>query len=125
MAKIVKEREPVVVVEYAREFLDETQAGYSFDCNENGELDLSKLSECAIENYKKCINGDFPELEDKGVVRYERKYTEPAIIQCDCKTEFPLIDSYYGACSCPNCNQWYNLFGQRLNPPEMWEEDLE
>ena len=26
--------------------------------------------------------------------------------------------------SCQSCGQLYNAFGQRLQPPHMWEEDL-
>ena len=29
-----------------------------------------------------------------------------------------------GAFECA-CGQWYNMFGQELNPPEDWEEPLE
>ena len=34
-----------------------------------------------------------------------------------------LYDRYRAACQCPKCGRWYNLFGQELLPPEMWEED--
>lgn len=125
MAKIIRERQPVVYVEYTREFTDETNSGYSFYCNANGELDMSKMSEAAIKNFQRCLNGDFPELTDRGIVRRELRTMEPAVMKCDCNTEFQLTNQYYGACSCPTCDQWYNLFGQKLNPPGLWEERMD
>lgn len=46
----------------------------------------------------------------------------PAIAKCDCGEEFPLENQYLGACECPGCGQWYNLFGQELNDPSTWSE---
>ena len=58
--------------------------------------------------------------------RINPDYVEPAIMRCEnCGTEFDLTDEYYGACQCPECGQWYNLFGQTLLPPDEWEEDLD
>ena len=34
-----------------------------------------------------------------------------------------LWDQYYGACRCPKCGKWYNLFGQSLLSPDYWEMD--
>lgn len=31
---------------------------------------------------------------------------------------------HLGACEWPTCGQWYNLFGQKLLPPDRWEEDF-
>lgn len=28
-----------------------------------------------------------------------------------------------GACQCPKCGKWYNIFGQALLDPEFWEDD--
>lgn len=50
-------------------------------------------------------------------------YVEPALARCTCGTEFALTDEYMGACSCPNCGRWYNLFGQSLRNPSEWEEN--
>lgn len=44
--------------------------------------------------------------------------------KCDCGEEIILMcfpPTY--ACDCPNCGQYYNAVGQKLKPPEEWEED--
>lgn len=49
--------------------------------------------------------------------------------RCDCGTEFPLMSlsggRYAGTCSCPNCDQYYNIFGQKLKNPEEWDDEDE
>lgn len=37
--------------------------------------------------------------------------------------EYELVNQYQGACPCPKCGQWYNLFGQELINPQYWEEE--
>ena len=37
-----------------------------------------------------------------------------------CSEEFYLQDEYRGACECPRCGQWFNLFGQELTDPRGW-----
>ena len=124
MAKIIKERTREVSIEYYREFLHKTNGQeYSFPCDEKGEV--SNLPEVAKPNYNNCVAksvGEDAEFLDKGIVKYEKPYTEPAIIRCDCGEEFYLENQYLGACECPKCSQWYNLFGQRLKPPHLWED---
>ena len=34
-----------------------------------------------------------------------------------------MYNAYMGACECPCCGQWYNLFGQSLIDPKYWYED--
>lgn len=61
----------------------------------------------------------------KDIIRPEREangYKPPAYGTCHCGGTVELTDEYMGACECPNCGQWYNLFGQELLPPDMWEE---
>lgn len=50
-------------------------------------------------------------------------YIEPRLARCVCGTEFHLVNQYQGACDCPGCGRWYNLFGQSLRDPSEWEED--
>ena len=49
---------------------------------------------------------------------------EPATGKCDCGEEITLHCNWYGATQC-DCGQWYNASGQALNPPEMWEENMD
>ena len=63
--------------------------------------------------------------EHKTEVRFDLfiDYKEPAHGTCICGEEVSLWDQYYGACECPKCGRWYNLFGQELVAPEHWETD--
>ena len=96
-----------------------TGCGYGFDCTENGNPIFHNESQ--KENYNYCIT--HPEkFKDLGVQERIRTYKEPAKRICHCGTKIYLTNQYLGACKCPECGQWYNLFGQELLPPEMWED---
>jgi len=43
----------------------------------------------------------------------------------NCGNKFILRDQYMGACDCPECGQWYNIFGQQLKNPKYWFDDEE
>lgn len=93
--------------------------GFTFSCKENGEpiftMDAQKI------NFNYCLK--HPEMfQDLGVQERIYEYTEPAKGICHCGNEILLINEYLGACECPECGQWYNLFGQELLPPTHWEE---
>lgn len=119
MAKIIRERTREKIVEYYREFVNtKTTQRYSFPCNKDGNL--LDLNEIAKENYNNCITSEH--YKDEGIIEYEKMYTSPAILLCDCGQEIFLENQYLGACECPKCEQWYNLFGQKLKPPHMWED---
>ena len=121
MLTIIKKRERKSETYYTYDFDINRSGGFAFPCDENGVVDESKLNEYALDNYKKCMA--HPEkFEWKGVKKHKYSYTEPAIGKCHCGEEFELIPQYMGACECPNCGQWYNIFGQELLPPVQWEE---
>lgn len=82
------------------------------------------MNDGALKNYNWCLEHPEKFTSDSGhIVKHEQNYTESAIGRCVCGTEFPLEDQYMGACQCPKCKQWYNLFGQSLIDPEYWEDD--
>ena len=120
---IIRERHKEEQVEYNRQFTyvgEYFGNGFSFPCDENGNL-CDDLTDAAKENFAWCLA--HPEkVVDNGVVRQVRSWTVPALFKCECGFEFYLTDEYMGACECPGCGQWYNLFGQELNDPSMWEE---
>ena len=121
MLEIISERRPVVDVEFFREFtyVDDPYSGYSFPCDSDGTVHFK--CEEAKENYEYAVS--HPELiKDLGIVKREYKYTEPAVGKCSCGEEVALEDHYLGACQCPNCGKWYNIFGQELVSPEYWED---
>ena len=108
-------------VEYELVFDDGHNNGYGFPCDKSGKV--SGLSEDAEKNLAYCLA--HPERFERynEVVTYKSWYTEPGHGTCICGHEVELYDQYYGACSCPKCGQWYNLYGQSLLPPEQWETD--
>lgn len=127
MAHIIKESEHKVNVWYERvfDYEGEPGCGYGFPCDKDGNLSPDLL-DVAYDNYKKCLAGvehNGKKLIDKGVVKYEQGYREPAQLKCNCGEVISLVNEYLGACSCPKCGQWYSLSGQELLPPKMWEEN--
>ena len=56
--------------------------------------------------------------------RGEEYYRSPAYVRdTKCGCEFYLEDEYYGTCQCPNCGQWFNLFGQEVLAPSQYDID--
>lgn len=122
MGKIIRERERVTKISYEVNFYtrdtDEICSGYP--CTENGELKMSEMEQCAINNYNKDLKN--PNLYYR-VKKWQHTYTENALFRCDCGKEFNLYDSFMGACDCPKCGQWYSILnGQKLNPVETWDK---
>ena len=126
MLEIIRERQVVTRVEHFISFTDADGCGYNFDADEQGNIMFNpECEECQRQNYEAAIEAGpeaFPVEFNEHVVRKFR-YTEPAVGKCRCGEEFELVNQYQGACPCPKCGQWYNLFGQELINPEYWEED--
>ena len=120
--EIIKNRTPVEEVRRTIEFdwPDEPGAGYSFEADEAWNPIF--LCELGKENYNACMSGKF---KINGPFRRENRFTrmEPAQGKCSCGTVVELVDQYQGACQCPGCGRWYNMFGQALIDPEYWEDD--
>lgn len=116
--KIIKEREHKIKIDYTRcfEWKDSPGAGFSFPVDENGNFTNPYDSPQAVKNFEMCIN-DTDKLIDRGIVKHETSYTEPAIGICDnCGSEVELY-SFTNECEC-GC--LYNMFGQALRPQEEW-----
>ena len=114
-------RRRVEVTEYRLCFYKDETGGYAFDCDKDGNLS-DKLTDCAMENYRECMEHPerFPYYWND-VRKHTYTYTENAHGTCECGREVSLYNQYMGACEC-ECGRWYNLFGQELNPPSAWEE---
>lgn len=108
-----------VAERYSVVFDDGHHNGFSFPREKDGTL--LPLNPAAKENYDFCMKS--PERFARfNVVERERwSYTEPASGKCKCGNHIELVNEYLGACECPHCGQWYNLFGQELLPPNQWE----
>ena len=125
MITIIKERERKTETCYERRFW-KGDGGYSFPCDENGNLiggDDSRCFEICKANYGRCLQHPEKWETFNKIVKTHRHYTEPAEGVCECGEHVFLEGSYYGADECPNCHRWYNMSGQELVPPSEWEED--
>ena len=112
------------ITEYDLVFDDGYRNGFAFACDENGKV-FDDLPKPALENYKWCLENPDRFVRFNKVMPYTYTVREVAHGTCHCGNEVYLHDEYYGACQCEECGQWYNLFGQEINPPEDWEEDLD
>lgn len=127
MLKIIRERSTHTEVKHYIEFTDAEGAGFSFPCDSNGNIqfndDIPELGKAQRDNYDYAMSH-----KERFTCQYAqfvtRRYTvtDNAIGKCVCGEEVELYDQYQGACSCPKCGQWYNMFGQSLVDPEYWED---
>ena len=120
---ILSPRQPKTLIWYRREFTYEDGCGgFSFPCDEKGNVELT--SDAAKQNYEYAMAHpeEFPVAYNE-LTRYEDTYIEDARAKCHCGEEIELWDQYQGACNCPKCGRWYNMFGQELIDPDYWEED--
>ena len=113
------------VKEYHLVYEDRQGNGYSFPCDKQGNI---LWEECSYpETVKKSLavakakkwNGKNGEIVT--IVSRNRYGICP---RCGHRVYFGGSGwaAYMGMTVC-DCGQWYNVFGQALNPPEDWEED--
>ena len=129
MLKIIRERSTHTEVEHYVEFTDEEGAGFSFPCDQHGNVQFddhdAELGRIQRDNYDYAMS--HKERFTKQYAEFTtRRYTvtDNALGKCVCGKTVELYDQYQGACSCPKCGQWYNLFGQELIDPEYWDDDV-
>lgn len=115
--KLISERHPVEVVQYRHNFTligEEKGNGYSFPCHADGSLMKEDENyNYWKDNYERCLQSD--DYIDEGVEKESYTYTEPAIGKCSCGENITLS----GDVQCPNCGQWYNIWGQSLKEPRF------
>ena len=123
--KIIKEREPKESVTYSLEFdyRDDSGGGFTFPCDASGSLKVNEMTKEAQANYYKCLLDDTKRFYEPYIKTHTHHWVEPAVGECVCGEEVVLENQYMGACQCPKCGQWYNIYGQSLIPPEYWEDD--
>lgn len=139
MPKYIQHRERIEHHEYRLSFRYEDPAmrgsGFSFPCDEHGEVNFDGLPDPAQSNYICCAivgsielsnvyRGDFKryKLVKEGVVRYDMSYTQPAIIECSSCGEPVYLDGYMTN-ECEHCGHLYNMSGQSLAPRSQWGWD--
>ena len=121
--KDYKPSEQVEITEYELLFYVDSSGGLGFPCDENGTVDIGNLNPAAKENYEYALAHPehYPYCWNK-VKKYKRSYRELPSGICNCGNRIELYDEYLGACECPHCGQWWNLFGQELKKPERWND---
>lgn len=123
MLRITSDRK-VVEKRYTERFFqrigESCGCGFGFACDNDGAPFLNH--EGQRENFEFAVS--HPDMFiDCGVQERISRYTEPARGICACGQEIHLVDEMLGACECPRCGQWYNLFGQDLLPPDKWSDE--
>lgn len=124
MIRDFKRGEDVTTAYYELRFYRDGSGGFAFPCDETGKLLVDKdTNPAAIENYNWCLEHPekFP-YDFNRVVRYERTWREPNTGTCYCGQKMELVNEYMGACECPKCGKWYNIWGQELKNPNTWSE---
>lgn len=114
--KIIKQRERVTDIYYTHDFYwkDDPSGGFTFPCDENG-VSL-QLNPCAVNNYKKCINGEY-DVIDQGIIKHTSNYMSAAIgvCSCGCKVELSNFTN-----TCDRCGKDYGMNGNLLAPRSQW-----
>lgn len=93
--------------------------GFSFPCDENGNVDEESLNLAARENLRKCRSGEH-DVVPEGVEAREWSYRHPRVGRCDCGEEV-VLDQFTNTCY--GCDADYNMSGQRLAPRSQWGEE--
>lgn len=105
-------RQRITDVTYSRCYYwkDMPDAGFAFDCNEQGEL-VGLLMEAGRENLRKCEDGIY-DVTGPTIERHVDEYIQPAIGECmRCRSPVELCNALTNTCS---CGVAYNMSGQRL-----------
>ena len=116
MIEIIRKREHIEETEYSIFFQrrkDSHGSGYSFDCDEQGNL-LNSENQDRVNELKSDPDYESPELR-----AYVHRWTEPEIGRCHCGREVSL-DGFTNTC---RCGRDYNSAGQELAPRCQWGEE--
>ncbi|MCY9738176.1 hypothetical protein M5X17_31275 [Paenibacillus alvei] len=120
MAHIIKEKQRIELTSYSLEYEwnDVKGAGFSFPCDEKGNLITEGLTKRGLENYNACSKGE-KDVKFLGIQKNNYAYTEPAILECDCGDKLSL-SGFTNTCQ---CGTDYNMSGQRLASRRHWGEE--
>ena len=122
MIEIIKEPYTEYTEYYTLDYerKDDIGCDFTFPCDKSGVI--KNLNPAAAESLQFCKD-HLEYFHEPRVIKHKDSYRHGITGKCHCGQIFELESHYMGACSCPKCDQWYNLFGQELNPPATWEED--
>jgi len=120
--KNFKHGEEITQTTYELVFDDGKGNGFGFPCDDVGTIGLAPESTAAWESYRWCLDHKDEFVRAGKVVATTRTWRENNTGECTCGKRIELYNEYMGACECPFCGQWWNLFGQELNDPSTWSQ---
>lgn len=115
MSEIVKRSERVCDVSYSLgyDYNDsEPGHGFGFDCDAEGVVDVSGMSDVGKANLMNCKMGT-NNTHCTGVHERVNTYMEPAVLECNCGEMVHLHNPLDNFCDCGEC---YNMSGQHVIP---------
>lgn len=127
--QIIRHRRGIRCIEYGREFewRDTPGAGFSFPCDEHGEIIREGMAPPGLANLEACLSGQF-DVIDKGVKDWSRTVWLPAVGRCStCGAEVVLDHHFTNECTAIHprsgkvCGALYNGCGQELAPRSQWD----
>lgn len=107
---------------FRRVFDDGYGNGFWFGVDENGAL-LPDTPKAAIDNLEWCLEHPKKFIRFNVIITEKSRYRNPDYGICRCGERVDMVNEYMGACECPRCGQWYNLYGQELKSPDLWDMD--
>ena len=119
--KDFKHGEWVEEISYELAFDDGCGNGFAFPCDKDGNVNLTNPA--AEKNYKYCLAHPDEFNRWNKVSETKWSYRENNSGVCNCGNRIELVNEYLGACECPHCGQWWNLWGQELIQPTGWDMD--
>lgn len=120
MGKIIRRGERVERVRWYLSFErnDLPGAGFSFPCDQAGNVYRDQMQPAGLESLADCLSG-VHDVTAEGVKESRWSFWQPAILLCDCGREVEL-DGF--TCPC-ECGRDYNSSGQLLAPRSQWGEE--
>lgn len=118
MLEIIKQSGIETITERSIDFYNEDgDICLGFPVDDNGDVIITPVNK---ENYEfgmmKCAEGLWTKRINKNI----RHFRTNTVARCYCGAEIELYNEYLGACECPVCGRWYNIFGQEVKNPEEW-----
>jgi|3_EtaG_2_1085321.scaffolds.fasta_scaffold07781_12 hypothetical protein len=96
-------------------------SGFSFPCNEKGEVDRGNMCGAALDNLDACLSGKHDVVPKGGErVTLDNSWREPSVGLCDCGEEVSLGGFTN---TCEECGLEYNSAGQQLADRSQWGEE--
>ena len=100
------------------EWVGREGSGFRFDCDENGFINSSELSECALENFVLCMTSDA--VVYLGIEFEEWTVVHHPIGKCYCG-DTVMLDGFTNTCD--TCERDYSIGGHLLAPRHLWGEE--